>query len=947
MLKEPFQPAETEWSFVAALKAPLWESVRFKRLRPRRNEVSIRKGVEVQNCFPDPDGRLATAHADLRTFFGSAGIPEDDSFPIIIRKGRVEGCESYRIEIQRNGCEIIAEDTEGARRGIYFLQDEMLRTGGPMLPIGATSRKPQIRTRLSRCFFGPINRPPKNRDELMDDVDYYPDEYLNRLAHHGVNGLWLTVNFRDLYPSELFPEFGGDSVRRLEKLRATVRACARYGIKIYVFCLEPKAFGDILPEALNPNSDLQRHPELGGHRAGPITCFCPSISRARAYLEAATHHVFSQVPGLGGLIGIHLGESPTHCCWNFVWNMEPNNCPRCSKRETGKVFRDMLNALWRGMHRASPTAELISWAYVPDIPDQKKRRSKETAKIFTEVIAHFPKKVILQCNFESLGVVNQLGKDRVVRDYSLAYIGPSYLFEACANSRKTQGGRLSAKLQVGCSHEVATVPFVPVPGNLFEKYRAMHRIGVTDAMQSWYFGNYPSLMTKAAGELSFSPLPTSERVFLERLAAINWADDGPVVARAWSMFSEAYREFPANLAFAWYGPVHDAVVWPLHLVPVDEPIAPSWLLGFPPSGDRIGECLGFDHSLEEAIALLESMHRKWSKGLSLLQPLVRKYRHWRENVLEIGVAQAMSVQISSALNVLRFYAEREKFYAEGGLRQRRKSIRILREIVVREIANSEALEKLALVDSRLGFHSEAEGYKYFPKKLRWRSRLLRNLLRKDFPKIEGLVEKRGGLPSPYKPASEDVTYKCKRVAGKPKQSEWRKVAVCQLNASDESSTKGWRTVWQSVHDGDTVYFRIECALPQHASSRERMDYFPGGDYLRISVEPRRFWPVRNFYVGSYGDEYLDNKTVSLDERWRAKVSRSEDGWSAYVDVPIDSLRLSPKPFFRLNIERVAPDLEGMAWIPRHPSRSRLIYEDSNPADLAWVFISESEAVSNN
>ena len=32
----------------------------------------------------------------------------------------------------------------------------------------------------------------------MNDIDYYPEEYLSRLAHEGVNGLWLTITFREI-----------------------------------------------------------------------------------------------------------------------------------------------------------------------------------------------------------------------------------------------------------------------------------------------------------------------------------------------------------------------------------------------------------------------------------------------------------------------------------------------------------------------------------------------------------------------------------------------------------------------------------------------------------------------------------------------------------------------------------------------------------------------------
>ena len=59
-------------------------------------------------------------------------------------------------------------------------------------------RTPWLTNRISRCFFGPIKRPPHNRDELMDDVDYYPDGYLDTLAREGVNGLWITISLWQL-----------------------------------------------------------------------------------------------------------------------------------------------------------------------------------------------------------------------------------------------------------------------------------------------------------------------------------------------------------------------------------------------------------------------------------------------------------------------------------------------------------------------------------------------------------------------------------------------------------------------------------------------------------------------------------------------------------------------------------------------------------------------------
>ena len=72
----------------------------------------------------------------------------------------------------------------------------------------------------------------------MDDVDYYPDAYLDRLAREGVNGLWLTIEFAD-FSRELTGELPDGAERRIAKLRRTVEKCARHGIKVWIFCIEP------------------------------------------------------------------------------------------------------------------------------------------------------------------------------------------------------------------------------------------------------------------------------------------------------------------------------------------------------------------------------------------------------------------------------------------------------------------------------------------------------------------------------------------------------------------------------------------------------------------------------------------------------------------------------------------------------------------------------------
>ena len=202
----PAQPGDETWTFIDDLKAPLWgDGLGWCPRAVRPGEADLSGGVRIEARFPDPDGHLATAYADLADFLAAVGVSRSGSAVIETAWAAMPVFEAYRIEVAPGVCRILAADTEGIRRGIFAVEAMMREAEGPFLPLGRRERRPFIRSRISRCFFGPIKRPPRYRDELMDDVDYYPDAYLNRLAHEGINGLWLTIAFQDLCAPSLAP----------------------------------------------------------------------------------------------------------------------------------------------------------------------------------------------------------------------------------------------------------------------------------------------------------------------------------------------------------------------------------------------------------------------------------------------------------------------------------------------------------------------------------------------------------------------------------------------------------------------------------------------------------------------------------------------------------------------------------------------------------------------
>ena len=656
---------------------------------------------------------LETVRGDLDDYMASAG--KQAARALTLRKGEVDGYESYRVEVAANGdVTLTANDDDGIRRAAYYFEDREFAGD-----LKDTVRRPWLKNRISRCFFGPIKRAPFFRDELMDDIDYYPDAYLNRLAHEGINGLWLTVELRDLVRTS-FNERDKDAPRRLAKLRRTVGKCARYGIRVWPFCIEPRRMEDGDPLlAKFPAAALSKAP----WGAGKV--LCPASPLVRQYIEEAFQDLFEQVPGLPGVLNISHGERPTTCLSSISpVDGKRGPCPQCANLEPWRIHWNTAAAVVKGMRAANPKAEFISWFYQPQV-------EYERAPWVAEVSRHLPEGVTMIYNFESGAVKNQLGRYRPGGDYWLSYVGPSPSFEKVAAASREANGLLGAKIQVGCSHECATVPFVPVPGLLYRKYRAMRAARCTTVMQCWYFGNYPGVMNKAAGELAFSDFSEEESEFLRSLARPDWRDSAPEVAEMWRRLSDAYADYPLSNDMQYYGPFHAGVAWPLLPEIALAPLGRTWKPQDPPSGDAIGECLE-NHTLEEAAVLAERMCRgALFSGTAMTNALGRlavRFADEPERLRDLDVIRALQLLFKSGADILEFYRQRERAVAasryEGDPDKAKYAIGEMRRLIVREQAVSDEMAELCRKDSRLGFHSEAEAHQFHADKLVWRGRCL-------------------------------------------------------------------------------------------------------------------------------------------------------------------------------------------------------------------------------
>lgn len=922
----PPQPGEDRWTFTEDLKSPMWTRHAWGVTQPGAQDAVLSGGVRLKIGFEDPKKRLDTAYEDLRQFLAAGGVATDKGeYTIEMARASDLGTEAFRIETTKTSCRISASDTEGIRRGIVYLEDEMQRRRGPFLVTGKVERRPTVLRRISRCFFGPIKRPPKLRDELMDDVNYYPEQYLNRLAHEGVNGLWLTVEFRDLVATSFTPEAGRDAAKRLAKLRRTVDACLRYGIRTYIFSIEPRAW-----DANNPA--LKRNPELGGAktRDGKQQYFCPIPENSRKYLHESVNTIFKAVPELGGLINITHGERATTCLSALSSVGEGHiDCPRCSRKAPWEILHASLSAMEKGMHAAAPDAELISWLYMP----QARGPNREgLADWVYDIPAHTPKGVVLQFNFESGVKRTDFGREFVGGDYWISTPGPSDRFERVATTARGKSTPVSAKIQTGNSHEVASVPYVPVPSLIYRKFAAMRRLGVSHTMLCWYFGNYPSLMNKAAGELSFEPFPQDEDAFLNRLASMYWGqEDAVAVVKAWKDFADGYQNYPLTNLFQYYGPMHDGPVWPLLLKPADAPLTPTWLLGstttrlpWPPSGDRVGESFKELLSLDETVELSRRMTTAWERGMQTLSTLEPRFANQPERMLDIGVARALGIQFRSGYNILHFYQLREQMLRADGP-GRMETLKQLRAIANEELEQNKVLLALSEKDSRLGFHSEAEGYKYFPEKIRWRMQQLRDLLADDFPAVERQIRDNQPLFPAYtgrRPEgpvaraipSNDSIWSSGKFAP-PSALQWQKFE----QGADRAEVR-----WGASYDAANLYVAVSAAAPIAN--------------VLIKLEPRRLWPAKQLIFIPGAEAQAERPDYVAPQTVDGRLFADSGGHNAVVRIPlaragVDPAHLNP---IRLNLRVQHKDAGRSLWLPEHPWTPRLALGTDNPADLGWL-----------
>ena len=554
--------------------------------------------------------------------------------------------------------------------------------------------------------FGKFTLVPNDlHDETVTAVQVYTDEVLKGIAESGFNGIWVHGLLHNLVTAEEFPEFGRNSATHLKNMRELIKRGAAYGIKVFIYMQPPRAI-QVADEVFWKNhADVAGQEEDIEGEPGQVIrvrAICTSTSKVKNYLKNAAASLAESLPGLGGVIMITASEYPAHCVSRRgrvlgalgEISYAPVECPRCAERKPEDIVSEVITLIRDGIRSVSKDMAIIawnwSWSFYVDIP-------------CAEIIRKLPKDVILMADFERGGFKDVLGhKQHKIDEYSIGYAGPSGQFKASFELARDLGLSCMAKLQFGTTHELATVPNLPVLGNLFQKADFLRKNNLAGFMGCWNFGNMITANTAGFNYFLSKACPDDKNMALQTFAEQYFPGcRSDRVAAAWDNFADAMNSYPICIPYLYAGPTNYAIKMTPRPEPLDGKSAGrSWLLD--ERGDDVSGAIA-DFSLDEIIEGFKLLSEKWRAGVTLLSTGLNGVsdKHAEE---ELANAEVCRAAFRSTYNVFRTYKLRKE-WNPGKLSEYLKYAADELENVKRALPY---IEK----DKRLGYHSEAQGYMF-------------------------------------------------------------------------------------------------------------------------------------------------------------------------------------------------------------------------------------------
>lgn len=530
-------------------------------------------------------------------------------------------------------------------------------------------------------------------EDILEGPDVYTDTSLAAMANHGFTGIWLRLRLRDAVQTRAFPELGPRAGEYQAQLNALIKRAASHGIRVYLYVNEPLCF---------PSDDpfWKRHPDVRGAAGSSgmddwpqATAVCSSHPQVQDFLRDGMQTLFRSCSGLGGVFTITRSEHLTNC---YAHHGGPTGapCPRCGPRLAADVVAEVNNLVAEGIHAADPAAVVIAWDW---------GWGGEQAA----VLERLRPGIAVMTAFEMGGHKMIRGRDRIVDEYSIGYAGPSEAFVKLYDWAQAHGRDLFAKLQIGTTHELATVNNLPLVPNLLAKARWLQSHAVRGSMACWNFGSRLTLNTHAFNQFLEMDLGATDDGTALRRAATRYlgVQDPAPVLEAWKDFTAAFDRYPIRAGFMYHGPVNYAVVYPLPRP--GDPVRPmqwSWIPLKKPYGTDLNMTVDtpwgntgytleeYRDSFQEMVPIFERGLAHYARALNGGTPEAQR---------ELRNARAIHHVLKSTANIYTAYLLcRVQPFDEQAWRA------IARD----EVSHLQALLPLLKGETEIGFHSEASAW---------------------------------------------------------------------------------------------------------------------------------------------------------------------------------------------------------------------------------------------
>lgn len=499
-------------------------------------------------------------------------------------------------------------------------------------------------------------------------------------------------------------------------MQRLIRRAAKHGLRVYLYYQPPRgvdaedeAFWCEHADAAGVPVDFVWDDVAPDSPPGTLRSLCTSTDKVKRFLRESSERLFADLPELGGVILITDSEYPSHC-----WARHPTArapligfpqlethelCPRCGQREPTEVISEIIQLVRDGIRASSKEADIIIWDWCWWWHERRPH---------PYLVGNLPGDVILMSGFEQGGRKKYVGKVRPVEEYALSYAGPAMHFRRIQKLASKRGLPTIAKLQIGTTHELGTVPNLPLIGNLYDKVKAMRVLGVSGFVGCWNFGNMPSANSAAFNRfLTSASLPPKKKAMKEFAEAYFPGCGSASVARAWETFATAMTDYPFHVRFLYSSPTNYALGHPMHPRQSNQlATGRSWIDD--PRGENLANSLpGF--TLMEIIGGLGRLAREWKRGASLL-----------EEGLEACEADTARSERDNAWVCYHIWRSTWNTYRAWRLRRDWNDDKFdaYLPIARNELANLEAALPLVAGDERFGWHSDAQAFLFDAPRIR-------------------------------------------------------------------------------------------------------------------------------------------------------------------------------------------------------------------------------------